>query len=105
MIRRATPADVPAIAAVQARAWLHAFADIVEPERLPTVEDQVLADKALERRRLLVELAAGAPRLRSLQHSLLALRRQAIEADNQFDQRVEQRQADQQEAEQDELEE
>ena len=41
MIRRATPADAPAIAAVQARAWRHAFADIVEPERMPAVEEQV----------------------------------------------------------------
>ena len=40
MIRRATPADAPAIAAVQARAWRHAYADIVEPERMPTVEQQ-----------------------------------------------------------------
>ena len=40
MIRRATPADAPAIAAVQARTWRHAFADIVDPERMPNVEDQ-----------------------------------------------------------------
>ena len=40
MIRRATPADAPAIAAVQARTWRHAFADIVEHERMPSVEDQ-----------------------------------------------------------------
>jgi GNAT superfamily N-acetyltransferase len=40
VIRRATPADVPAIAAVQARTWRHAFADIVDPERMPTVEEQ-----------------------------------------------------------------
>jgi GNAT superfamily N-acetyltransferase len=40
VIRRATPADAPAIAAVQARTWRHAYADIVEPERMPTVEDQ-----------------------------------------------------------------
>jgi GNAT superfamily N-acetyltransferase len=40
VIRRATPADAPAIAAVQARTWRHAFADIVDPERMPTVEDQ-----------------------------------------------------------------
>ena len=40
MIRRATPADAPEIAAVQARAWRHAYADIVEPERMPTVEHQ-----------------------------------------------------------------
>jgi GNAT superfamily N-acetyltransferase len=35
VIRRATPADAPAIAAVQARAWRHAYADVVEPERMP----------------------------------------------------------------------
>jgi GNAT superfamily N-acetyltransferase len=40
VIRRATPADAPGIAAVQARTWRHAFADIVDPERMPTVEDQ-----------------------------------------------------------------
>jgi GNAT superfamily N-acetyltransferase len=40
VIRRATPADAPEIAAVQARAWRHAYADIVEPERMPTVEHQ-----------------------------------------------------------------
>jgi GNAT superfamily N-acetyltransferase len=38
VIRRATPADAPAIAAVQARAWRHAYADIVEPERMPDPE-------------------------------------------------------------------
>jgi GNAT superfamily N-acetyltransferase len=40
VIRRATPADAPEIAAVQARAWRHAYADIVEPERMPTAEHQ-----------------------------------------------------------------
>jgi GNAT superfamily N-acetyltransferase len=40
VIRRASPADAPAIAAVQARAWRHAYADIVDPERMPTVEQQ-----------------------------------------------------------------
>ena len=65
----------------------------------------MLAHQPLQRRRLLVELAAGAPRLRRLQHRLLALRAQSVEADDQFDERVQQRQADQQESEQDELEE
>ena len=65
----------------------------------------MLAHEALERRRLLVELPAGAAGLRRLQHCLLALRPEAVEADDQLDQRIEQRQADQQEAEQDELEE
>ena len=36
-------------------------------------------DDALERRRLLEELAAGAAGLRRLQHCLLALRRQSVE--------------------------
>ena len=40
MIRRATPADADAIAAVQARAWRHAFADIVEPDRMPVASEQ-----------------------------------------------------------------
>jgi GNAT superfamily N-acetyltransferase len=40
VIRRATPADAPAIAVVQARTWRHAYADIVEPEQMPTVADQ-----------------------------------------------------------------
>jgi len=40
VIRRATPADAPAIAAVQARTWRHAYADIVELEQMPTVADQ-----------------------------------------------------------------
>jgi len=35
VIRRATPDDAPAIAAVQARTWRHAYADIVDPERMP----------------------------------------------------------------------
>jgi GNAT superfamily N-acetyltransferase len=40
VIRRATPADADAIAAVQARAWRHAFADIVEPDRMPVPSEQ-----------------------------------------------------------------
>lgn len=40
MIRRAVPADAAAIAAVQARAWRHAFADIVEPEQMPQPDQQ-----------------------------------------------------------------
>jgi GNAT superfamily N-acetyltransferase len=40
VIRRATPADAEAIAAVQARAWRHAYADIVEPEWMPATEQQ-----------------------------------------------------------------
>jgi GNAT superfamily N-acetyltransferase len=40
VIRRATPADAAAIAAVQARAWRHAYADIIEPEDMPTPEER-----------------------------------------------------------------
>lgn len=40
MIRRATPADAPAIAAVQARTWRHAYADLVDPERMPDPAQQ-----------------------------------------------------------------
>jgi GNAT superfamily N-acetyltransferase len=40
VIRRATPDDADAIAAVQARAWRHAYADIVEAERMPVPEHQ-----------------------------------------------------------------
>ncbi|TMH66275.1 MAG: hypothetical protein E6H55_01905 [Betaproteobacteria bacterium] len=74
-------------------------------DELRIVENEMLADQSLQRRRLLVELPARAPRLRRLQDRLLALRSEAIEADDQLDQRVEQRKADEQETEQDELEE
>lgn len=40
MIRRATPDDAAAVAAVQARSWRHAYADIVEPDRMPATEQQ-----------------------------------------------------------------
>lgn len=40
MIRRATLADAPAIAAVQARTWRHAYADIVDPDRMPDPAEQ-----------------------------------------------------------------
>jgi GNAT superfamily N-acetyltransferase len=40
VIRRAVPADAAAIAAVQARAWRHAFADIVEPQQMPQPDQQ-----------------------------------------------------------------
>ena len=74
-------------------------------DQLRIVENEMLADEPLQRRCLLVELPARAPRLRCLQDRLLALRPEPIEADDQLDQRVEQREADEQEAEQDELEE
>jgi len=74
-------------------------------DELGIVEYQVLPDETLQRRRLLVKLAAGAPGLRRLEHRLLALRAEAIEAYDQFDERVQQRKADEQESEQDEFEE
>jgi GNAT superfamily N-acetyltransferase len=40
VIRRATVEDAAAIASIQARGWRHAFADIVEPERMPDPEEQ-----------------------------------------------------------------
>ena len=59
----------------------------------------MLADQTLERGRLLVELSAGTSRLRGLQHRLLTLRSQAIQADDEFDQCIKQRQTDQKESE------
>jgi hypothetical protein len=65
----------------------------------------LLTDESLERCRLFVELSAGSSGLRGLQDRLLTLGPQAIEADDEFDQCVKQRQTHQQEAEQNELEE
>ena len=78
---------------------------IVVVEQGAVVENQVLPDDALERPRLLEELAARASRLGRLLHRLATLRLQLIEREDELAQRVEQRQAHQQEAEQDELEE
>jgi len=39
VIRPATPADAEAIAAVQAHAWRHAYADIVEPDAMLVPEE------------------------------------------------------------------
>ena len=69
------------------------------------VEDEVLAHDALERDRMLVELAAGAARFRGLRHRLLRLRLQPVERQDQFRQRIDERQAHQQEAQQNEFEE
>jgi len=74
-------------------------------DELRVVQNQVLAHDALQRDGLLVELAARASGLRCLQYRLLALRAEPIEAYDQFNQRVQKRQTDQQETEQDELEE
>jgi GNAT superfamily N-acetyltransferase len=52
VIRRATVEDAEAIAGVQVRAWHHAYADIVEPERLAEHTVASRADRwreALER--------------------------------------------------------
>lgn len=38
--RRATATDAAALARIQVRAWHRAFADVVFPEHMPTVEDQ-----------------------------------------------------------------
>ena len=54
---------------------------------------------------MLVELPARAPRLRRLLHRLLRLRLQPIERQDQFGERIDQRQAHQKEAQQNELEE
>ena len=73
-------------------------------DELRIVENQVLANDALERGGLLVELPARAAGLRGLQYRLLTLRSKPVEAHDQLDQRVEQRQADKKKPEQDELE-
>lgn len=39
MIRAATVDDAPAVAAIQARGWRHAYADIVDAERMPDPEE------------------------------------------------------------------
>jgi GNAT superfamily N-acetyltransferase len=52
VIRRATPDDAPALAAVHVRAWRRAYADIVALEEMPTIYrrrerwDALLADGA-----------------------------------------------------------
>ena len=79
------------------------YAPVIVEQRA-VLQDQVLADDPLQRRRLLDELPAGAPGLRRLLHGLLALRLQLVERQDELRQRVDQRQADQQEPEQDELE-
>lgn len=73
-------------------------------DELRILKDQVLTHDPLERNCLLVELPARASRLRCLQYRLLALRAEPIEAHDQLDQCVQERQTDQQETEQDKLE-
>ena len=74
-------------------------------EQRSVLEDQVLADDALERARLLEQLAARPTRLRSLLHGLLTLLLEPVEREDQLDERIDERKADEQEAQQDELEE
>ncbi len=74
-------------------------------EQRGIIENQVLARDALERRRLLVQEPAGASCLRGLQHLLAALRLEPVERQDHLGERVNERQADEQEAEQDEFEE
>ena len=78
---------------------------IVVVEQRAVLENQMLPHDALERSRLLEQLAARAPRLRRLLHRLAPLRLQLVERQDQLAQRIEQRQAHQQEAQQDEFEE
>jgi GNAT superfamily N-acetyltransferase len=40
VIRRATVDDAAAIASIQARAWRHAYADIVDPQDMPSPDHQ-----------------------------------------------------------------
>ena len=78
---------------------------IVVVEQRAVLENQMLPHDALERSRLLEQLPAGASGLGRLLHCFPALRLQPIERKDQLAQRVQQRQADQKEAEQDEFEE
>ena len=74
-------------------------------EQCIVFEDQVLADDALQRRRLLEELSARASGLCGLLHRLLSLGLQALEREDELGKRIDQRQAHQKEAEQDEFQE
>jgi ribosomal protein S18 acetylase RimI-like enzyme len=40
VIRRATPDDAAAIAAIQARGWRWAYSDFIAPEEMPVVEER-----------------------------------------------------------------
>ena len=65
----------------------------------------MLAHDALERPRLLEELPARSSCLRRLLHRFAALRLELVEREDELAQGIKQREAHQQEAEQDELEE
>ncbi len=75
---------------------------VLEQRRI--LENELLPRQPLERGRLLEQQPAGSPGLRGLQHLLAAFGRQAVERIDQFAERIEQGQADEQEAQQDELE-
>jgi hypothetical protein len=83
---------------------LVAHAPVVFEQRR-VFQDDLLPGEPFEVRRLLEQQAALASRLRCLQHLLAALRGEAIERQHQFRQRVHERQADEEKAQQDELEE
>ncbi len=76
---------------------------IVDQRRV--VEDQLLAHDALERGCLFEQQPAGARGLRRLQHFLAALRCEPVDGQQELGERVQERQAHQQERQQDELEE
>ena len=77
---------------IRRRAKFLADAAVVVEQRA-VVENQILADDALERHRLLEELTARAPGLRRLLHGFASLRLQLIERQDQLAQRVDERQA------------
>ena len=83
---------------------LLAHAAIVLEQR-GVLENDLLPREPFECGRLLEEKAARAPRLRRLQHLLAALRGEPVERQHQLSQRVHERQADEQKAQQNELEE
>jgi hypothetical protein len=74
-------------------------------EQRTVVENHVLARNTLQCRRLLIQEAARPPCLGGLEHLLAPLRFEPVERQDQLGERVNERQADEQEAEQDELEE
>src|SRR6266536_1312802 len=82
---------------------LLAQAHVIVDERA-VLENQELSHYALQRDGLLEQLAARASGLRRLLHGLLSLQLQPIERKDQLRKRVDQRQADQQETQQNEFE-
>ena len=74
-----------------------AHMSVVVEERV-VLEDQMLASNPFERCRLLEHQSARPAGLRGAQHFGARLRREAIERQNQLGERVDERQADEQEA-------